>query len=96
MPLAGGEEEQVLETLYWYNSFRVGREGIYYIPHAQPNGGSTLEYLDFATGESRTLAVIERPVRLGLGISPDERMILFSQADQAGSDLMLVDEFRAP
>jgi hypothetical protein len=35
----------------------------------------------------------EAQVSLGLTLSPDERLILYGQTDQLGSDLMLVDNF---
>jgi hypothetical protein len=42
--------------------------------------------------------VIERNLTYGggnaLSLSPDERWILYTQADQAGSDLMLVENFQ--
>jgi hypothetical protein len=50
--------------------------------------------LKFATGAIELIASIEKPVSSGLAVSPDRRWILYSQVEQAGSDLMLVEHFR--
>jgi hypothetical protein len=50
--------------------------------------------LNTTTGTIQRIASIEKPVGVGLTVSPDRRWILYAQADQAGSDLMLVENFR--
>jgi hypothetical protein len=53
--------------------------------------------LDFSTGQSRPVAVTDRPVGvLGLSVSPDQRFVVFAQDDQKGSDLMLIENFAVP
>jgi Tol biopolymer transport system component len=94
MPVTGGEEEKVLDSVSWFINFAVTPKGIYYIP-ARRDGQSFVEYLDLATRKVKPVFTIgSRPISQGLSVSPDERWILWTQTDVAGSDLMLVENFR--
>jgi hypothetical protein len=53
-----------------------------------------IECYSFATGQIRTFATTPQPVYWFLSVSPDQRFLLYTQTAQAGSDLMLVDNFR--
>ena len=55
---------------------------------------SDLSIYEFATGKTRKILTIERPVGTFIAVSPDGRTILYTQKDQAGSDLMLIENFR--
>jgi hypothetical protein len=72
----------------------VVEQGIYFISGSDSAAGSSIQFFNFATGKIRPIATTERPVSLGLTVSPDGRSILYSQVDQGGSDLMLVENFR--
>jgi len=89
----GGEEKQILESVTWHG-FTVVQRGIYFVPKQHSDGNSSLQFLDFAKGTISTIARIEKPLREGLSVSPDERYVLYSQRDQTGSDLMLIENFR--
>jgi Tol biopolymer transport system component/DNA-binding winged helix-turn-helix (wHTH) protein len=89
----GGEETQVIESVA-KRAATVVKDGIYFVPRRNPGGAHTIQFLDFAAGRSRVVATIEMPVSYGLSVSPDRKWILYSQVDQAGSDLMLVENFR--
>jgi Tol biopolymer transport system component len=52
-----------------------------------------LRVYNFATGESKSVLSIERSARYP-AVSPEGRTIIYEQTDQAGSDLMLVENFR--
>jgi hypothetical protein len=52
-----------------------------------------LYLFEFATGALKQIATT-KGLFVGLTISPDRRSILYSQFDQPGSDLMLVENFR--
>ena len=93
MPRDGGEETQVLEWVQ-QSFFAVFNEGIYFIPRPDSNGRYSLQFFNFATKRIRTITTIERPAFLYLSVSPDGRWILYSQINQSGSDLMLVENFR--
>jgi hypothetical protein len=54
---------------------------------------SPIQFLSFATAKVKTVAPISYPFE-GLSVSPDGRSILFSQYEESGSDLMLVENFR--
>ena len=93
MPVGGGAETEVLKFVVDY-AFAVANKGIYFEqPHR--DRGTSFQFLSFVTGKVTTIGTIRRPVAdLGLSVSPDERYILYTQGDQTGSDLMLVENFR--
>ena len=89
----GGEESQVLESVF-LRGFAVVKEGIYFIPRPDSASRCSIQFFDAATTRTRLIATIEKPVRWRLSVSPDGRWILYSQVDEVGSDLMLVENFR--
>jgi eukaryotic-like serine/threonine-protein kinase len=93
MPVAGGEEREVLPSVI-YRNFAVLAEGIYFIPRPGSDGRSGVHYLDFSTGAVHQVLRLEGRPSLGLTVSPDRRRILVAQTDQVGRDLMLVNGFR--
>lgn len=92
LPLGGGEEKQVLESV-WYRAFAVVDDGIYYIP-APAAKGSSVRFRSFATGQDKEISSISQPTYQGLTVSPDRKTILFSAEVQTGSNIMVVDNFR--
>jgi hypothetical protein len=93
MPVSGGEESQVLPSVVW-RTFHLVNEGVYFISEPAADGKSSVQFLSFATGKVKTVAPITAPPSSGLSVSPDGRSLLFSQVDESGSDLMLVENFR--
>jgi Tol biopolymer transport system component len=92
IPVGGGNEVEIVKSLMG-NGFALAHTGIYF---EQPNnnGSTSLKFLSFATGKASVLATITRPLDDDLSVSPDERYLLYTQLDRAGSDLMLVENFR--
>ena len=93
MPLSGGEESQVLPSVPW-RAFSLVNEGIYFIPEPGADRKSSIQFLSFATAKVKTVAPMSGSPLEGLSVSPDGRSLLFSQLDEASSDLMLVENFR--
>ena len=94
LPLAGGEETQVLSDLAPSGSaYALGKQGIYFIRATGQGGGQELAFLPFATRQISPVVTIPRSVTDGLALSPDERLILYSQRDHVSSNLMLVENF---
>jgi Tol biopolymer transport system component len=91
VPTSGGQPVKVLERVV-QRAFVVLERGIYYID--QPSGETRLQFLDFATSKSTTVARTVGPVGLGLTASPDGRTILYTRVDSSVDDLMLVENFR--
>jgi Tol biopolymer transport system component len=94
VPAAGGEEVKVLDSTHPYAGWTVGKQGIYFFTPPDGQGRSDICLYKFATGKINKILTIERDVGYRIAVSPDERTILYTQADQAGSDLMLVENFR--
>ena len=93
MPAGGGEAVKVLESVHHLGLWQVGARGIYYFAAAD-KGRSEIRLYEFAGGGTNKIATIERPIVDALSVSPDGGTILYSQFDEAGSDLMLVENFR--
>ena len=93
MPLSGGEESQVLPSVV-NRAFSLVNDGIYFIPEAGADGKSSIQFLNFATAKIKTVAPTSGWPFEGLPVSPDGRFILFTQFDEGGSGLMLVESFR--
>ena len=94
VPVGGGLPSKIAEPLHSYpTGFAVTSAGVYY--EAPPHAGDQryVRFFSFATGNSRPVAVANRPFALGMTISPDGKYVLFDQLDESGSDLMLVRDF---
>jgi Tol biopolymer transport system component len=94
MPIAGGPETKVIDTLWRFN-YVATNSGVHYTsrPEAVPGRG-TVRYFDFATRRHTDIAPLDAPVDLGMAVSPDNRYLLFTKIDHLGADLMLVEKFR--
>ena len=92
MPVDGGEETLVVTGVKSYRTFVVGRRGVYYA-HGE-SGRDSIRVHDLSTGRSKVVLELSKPIAPGLSLSPDERSLLYSQVDDEGSELMLVDNFR--
>ncbi len=101
--ISGGAPIKVLDGVV-RGAFTVLDGGIYYVdrPSAeggllftdQPSGETRLQYFDFATRRTATVARNLGNVFLGLTASKDGRTILYSRVDSSVDELMLVDNFR--
>ena len=99
LSVAGGEETLVLDShgvgqwRYW----AVTRQGIWFATAEQPNK-PLLEFFSFATRKVTPVATLEKRIGFfgfsGLDVSPDGRWLIWQQLDQAGSDIMLLENFR--
>jgi len=90
-PLAGGEETRILEELSYGYNYVVTSPGVYFT--TLTGGSLSLDFLDLSTRKVRRLLRTNRPLSLGLTISPDGRWLLYSQTDVFDADLILVENF---
>jgi len=93
-PVQGGEETIVLESVHTVGQWTLAEHGIYFFRTADDKGHSDMCLYEFATGKTRTIITIEKSISFGIAPSPDGHSILYAQLDEAGSDLMLVENFR--
>jgi Tol biopolymer transport system component len=93
MPAGGGDETQVVPEVL-LRAFAIADHGIYFIPPPRPNGHSSVEFLSFSSGAIRTVLPLVGRTMWGLSVSPNNRFLIYTQLDQAGSDLMLMENFR--
>jgi dipeptidyl aminopeptidase/acylaminoacyl peptidase len=98
VPLNGGEERMVhhLPPAGYEASWGVGRQGLYVVnPEAKPR--PAIELFSLATRRVTRIAELDRQPTASrvvlLSVSRDERSILYSQLEQSGSDIMLVEGF---
>jgi Tol biopolymer transport system component len=94
IPVAGGEETQVVDSLSFWSNFAITSRGVYFIPTPDATGRTWIQFLEFVGGGITRVSAIEKPVYVGLAAAPDGGSLLYSQIDEQGSDLMLVENFR--
>ena len=92
-PIEGGEESKIVDGVYRY-SFAPTREGLYYVSAPGFQKGSSIRFLEFASGKTTDVFVLPEPAALGLGFSSDFQNLFFAQADRQDSDIMLVEDVR--
>ncbi len=92
MPSAGGPETQVVSAIS-LRGFAPASQGVYFIQQDSARSAS-IRFLNEATGAVRQVQAMTKPLWSFLSISPDERFVLWTQADQSGSDLMMIENFR--
>lgn len=88
----GSGESEVLDAVI-ADGFVVLEDRLYYL-HPEPGGVTGLRCLMLGSGKDSLISVIAKPVTLGLSVSPDGKQVLYSQVDQQGADLMLLDSFK--
>jgi hypothetical protein len=96
VPAEGGEEVRITGPLSDQPSFAVVDEGIFYSAAPDSSHQGLIQFLSFSTGGSGPVVVTDRPIGWGLSLLPDQRFVIFTQVDQTGSDLMLIENFVAP
>ena len=90
----GNQEAKILDSVHNAGQWTVGKEGIYFFRTSDKMGHSDICFYEFATGQIRKVLTIQRPVNARIEVSPDGGAILYSQSDESGSVLMLVENFR--
>ena len=93
-PVDGGRATKVLDGISDYSNLAVAEAGLYFVSVNDRGSRSSIQFLDFATNNVKTIASLEKALTHGLALSPDGRWLLYSQVDQEGSELMLVENFR--
>jgi Tol biopolymer transport system component len=94
MKVDGREETVTLDPVHCEGRWTVWKQGIYFFRPTDERGRSDLCVYEFATGKTSKILTVDRRVSSSIAASPDGRTILWSQYDQSGSDLMLVENFR--
>jgi Tol biopolymer transport system component len=93
MPVGGGEETRVIDSIRPVGGYRVREQGVYFFAPPDERGRSDICQHEFATGKTKKILTVEGIVSFYIEASPDGRTILYTHVDQAGSDLMLVENF---
>ena len=88
IPVRGGAETRFLE--YTGIDFDPATSGVYFIDARDEH----LKVFDFKTHAVRTIAALSGELSGELSVSPDEQWALYLKEGRAGSELMLVENFR--
>ncbi|MEO8131277.1 MAG: hypothetical protein ABI822_29540, partial [Bryobacteraceae bacterium] len=92
IPLDGGAESQILPSLASNDTYAVTRQGIFFLRAL--DRVSVISFKSFATGLTEDIARTTAPTDMGLTVSPSGHSILYTQRDQSGSDLVLVENLK--
>jgi len=96
VPVDGGEELRVLDSFdLGDDCWVVVSDGLYFLKK-DTKDGVAIEFFDFATRKVKQVAVLGKIdiFHQGIAVSPDRRYIIYTQEDNNGGDIMLVENFR--
>jgi Tol biopolymer transport system component/DNA-binding winged helix-turn-helix (wHTH) protein len=94
-PVSGGDEGPLpgMPLLDYAEAWSIAPDGIYFTTTTR--GAAAVEFYDFAARSTRRIASLPRTPMpgggLGLAVSHDGRWLLYTQAGEAQSDIMLMD-----
>jgi Tol biopolymer transport system component len=96
VPVEGGQATKVLDGLSTIQNLAIVDTGAYFIPNTD---GSSLQFFNFGSSKVSSVANLGKISSSfdgegGLTVSPDKGWLLYTQSDQAGSELMLVENFQ--
>ena len=91
--LTDGRDEQILPSVTYMN-VALARDGIYFIPRADPGEHHSVDFFSFKTKQVTPIIRLTGAVSEVLALSPDGRSLLYTQIDSTISDLMLVEDYR--
>ena len=94
LPVEGGQASKLIENLSDLRNLVIVSKGIYFVPQQGTALVCSIEFLDFATNHIKRVASFGKFLSSGLALSPDGRWILYTQVEQGGSELRLVENFR--
>jgi hypothetical protein len=72
----------------------VADRGIYFLALGDAPPKTSIDFFEFATGRRTTLLTLGKEWWFGMALSTDQKSLLYSVIDNAGSNLMLVDKVR--
>jgi hypothetical protein len=72
----------------------VAERGLYFLAVGDAPHKTSIDFHEFATGRRTTLLSLGKQWWYGNALAPDERSILISTVDSAGSNLMVVDRIQ--
>ena|SRR5918993_2428233 len=93
VPIEGGTEERVADGLSYSLNFVVADRGLYFLAVGNAPGKASIDFFEFATGARTRIVDVAKPWWYGMALSPDGKL-LFSLVNSAGSNLMVVENFR--
>jgi Tol biopolymer transport system component/DNA-binding winged helix-turn-helix (wHTH) protein len=94
VPVGGGEETSIVDGLSYALNFVVADRGLYFLAAGDAPNKTSIDFFEYASGKRTTLLNLGKPYWWGMALSPDQKSLLYSVVDSAGSNLMLVDNFR--
>jgi eukaryotic-like serine/threonine-protein kinase len=94
IPITGGQESLVFNSprVIYGRGWALANQGIYFA-----SSETVIEFFNTATGKTSPIATSEKRLARvvpSLAVSPDGKHLLYTQIDQQGSDLMLMENFR--
>lgn len=84
-----------LMAALWPDTFvEEANRGLYFLAVGDVPYQPSIDFFEFATGKRETVLKLGKQYWYGMALSPDQKSLLYSVIDNAGGNLMLVENFR--